>query len=233
MVFQVKSFITSSIFALAFASAPAFAELITVPNFSFEVPDVNPASVATGAPPGWTLVGIGGVFQPSGSQGFVDTAPLSAPAQGDQYAYLNANNAVPGTVLTSENPLTTVSSGTTYTLTAALGHRFFTNLQPDDYQIELLVDGVSLASTTLVNAYDNITPGTWENLSTSFTAAASGGELTIRLSHFSDDPTERQGAFDNIRLDATAAVPEPNTLLGMLALFVTSFLRRRKRHLLT
>lgn len=238
MVVQVKSFITISIFALAFASAPAFAELITVPNFSFEDQDVDPASVITGSPPGWTLVGSGGVFQPDINQGFVDTLPLSAPAQGDQYAYLETGNANPGLItLTTDNSLATVSSGTIYTLTAALGHRAWNSnggRRPDDYLIELLVDGIPVASNTLDDAHTNIPEGTWVDLSTSFTAVASGGDLTIRLSHSSSNASVfRQGAFDNIRLEATAAVPEPNTLFGMLALFITSFLRRRRRCLLT
>ena len=169
------------------------------------------------------------MFQPGAGQGFNFTVPLEAPALGDQYAYLEAPSLGTTSTLTTDNSLATVSSGTVYTLTAALGHRLDNSRRPDDYLIELLVDGNPVASNTLVDAHTNLPGGEWVNLSTSFTALDSGGDLTIRLSHSSDDSTFRQGAFDNIRLDATALVPEPTTALGLLGLVTSAFFRRRRR----
>ena len=218
-------FSAGSIF-LCVSSANAAA--IVVPNFSFETGQGS-GGVA-GIPAGWTAAGPAATFHPNGSN-FVSVSPLASPADGNVYAFLETGTANPGLVtLTSAAPLTTTTVGMTYTLTAAIGHRNFDaagGRRPDDYEIELLLDGNPVASNSLSDAYINIASGTWVDLQTSF-VAASAGNLTVRLSHSSDDTTFRQGAFDNIRVDeASVAIPEPSTtaLLGLAGL-VLIFRRR-------
>ena len=213
--------LSSLLVGLSIPCGTLLATPISVPNFSFEDTDVAAGSIS-GSTPGWLRVGGGGTYELVGVD-FLSIAPLPAPADGNQMAYFESGTANPGTViLTSAASLGTVSLGMTYTLTAAVGHRNFDaagGRRPDDYMVELLVDGSPVASNTLLNAHTNIPSGEWANLSTSYSAPAAGGELTIRLTHSSDDLTFRQGAFDNIRLDV---VPEPTTFaltaLGMLAL---------------
>lgn len=220
-----KTLLTTAVLALSASSISAAP--ITVPNYSFEAQVLGSGAVAPGSPTDWLLSGGGGVYYPNGGN-FISSGPLAAPADGNQYAYLETATANPGTVtLTSAASLATVVAGTTYTLTAAIGHRNFDaagGRRPDDYKIELLVDGTPVATNTLSDAHTNIPSGTWVDLSTDFTAISSGGALTIRLTHSSDDATFRQGAFDNIRLDA---VPEPTSLalLGLGGLIVA-----RRRH---
>lgn len=222
-----KTLLTAAVLALSATSISAAP--IAVPNFSFEAQVLGSGGANAGSPTDWVLSGGGGVYHPNGSN-FTAVGPLAAPGDGNQYAYLETATGNPGTVtLTSAASLATVVAGTTYTLTAAIGHRNFDaagGRRPDDYKIELLVDGAPVATNTLSDAHTNIPSGTWVDLSTGFTAGASGGSLTIRLSHSSDDATFRQGAYDNIRLDGTV-VPEPGSLalIGLGGLLIA---RRRR-----
>jgi len=196
---------------------------VTVPNFSFESPALSPGTNNSGnngnttAIPGWTILGdSAGVFFPNGNGGLGD--PLPAPADGSQYAFLEAPNNSSPTSITTTAPVGIVDANTIYTLTTAIGHRDTGSRRPDNYLIELLVDGVPVASNSLLQAHANIPASTFMDLSASFTSPLSGGPvggaLGIRLSHSTDDGTFRQGAFDNVRLDVTSAViPEPCALL--------------------
>jgi len=207
---------------------------IFVPNFSFQQPVMNPGGNA--APiTDWTTTGSGGgVYFPNGADGLGN--PLPAPALGSQYAYLEAPGNGAQTAITTTNPVATVAADTTYTLTAAIGHRNKGDRRPDDYLIELLVNGVPMASNQLSNAYATMPANTFQDLSASFTSPSSGGTvggaLTIRLTHSSDDGTFRQGAFDNVRLAAetTAVIPEPVTMAmtAMALAGLGGYVRKRR-----
>lgn len=207
---------------------------IFVPNFSFQQPVMNPGANA-GPITGWTTSGAGGVYFPNGSGGLGN--PLPAPALGSQYAYLESPNNNSPTSITTTNPVTTVAADTTYMLTAAIGHRNTSIRLPDNYLIELLVDGTPVASNQLLQAHQNIPPSTFQDLSASFTSPSSGGTvggaLTIRLTHSTNDGTHRQGAFDNVRLlaETTAVIPEPVTM-AMTATALCGlggYVRRRRK----
>ena len=208
---------------------------IAVPNYSFQQP-AQAAGKNNSPITDWTISGNGGgVFFPDGN-GFGN--PLPDPALGSQYAYLETpNNNAPSSITTT-SPVATVAADTTYTLTAAVGYRNTSNRLPDNYLIELLVDGTPAASNTLDDARSIIPASTFMDLSTSFTSPSSGGTvggaLTIRLTHSTDDGTFRQGAYDNIRLTAeptgSGVIPEPMTMLavGLGLAGLGRYVRRRK-----
>lgn len=191
-----------------FGPAP---EPVAVPNFSFE-----------SGLSGWTAGGPVGTF--GGAAGEI------LPDEGSAYAFFETGTAQPGTrTLTSASSLGTVLVGETYELLAAIGHRNFDGSggrRPDDYMIELLLDGVTVASNSLSDAHTNIPATEWLDLVASFTATSSG-ELTIRLTHSSDDATFRQGAFDNIRL-SVIPIPTPAALPAGLAMLGLIAVRRRR-----
>jgi hypothetical protein len=192
-----------------------------VPNFSFEDPAQSPGRNNSGgngnttAITGWTISGNGaGVFFPNGNGGLGN--PLPAPADGSQYAFLETPNNNSPTSITTTAPVGTVAANTIYTLTTAIGHRNTSIRLPDNYLIELLVDGIPVASNSLLNAHTNIQASSFMDLSASFTSPSSGslvgGAMWIRLTHATDDGLFRQGAFDNVRLTASV-IPEPSTFL--------------------
>jgi len=211
--------------ALALGVSQASALSIPVTNFSFESPAQAPGGNNSGVITGWTITGNGGgagVFFPNGNGGLGN--PLPAPAQGSQYAFLEAATQNSTTSITTTSAVTTVTPGVTYLLTAALGHRNTGARQPDNYLIELLLDGNPVASNSLLDASNVIPASTFVDLSTSFTPATAGA-LTIRLTHSTNDAIFRQGAFDNVRLEAV--LPEPAT--GALALLGAGALGYRRR----
>ncbi len=202
---------------------------VTVPNFSFESPAQGSGGVGGGSPTSWTLAGSGGVYRPNSD--FSSTNPLPAPADGNQYAFLEAPTSGASASVTS-GVLGTVDANTIYTLTAAIGNRNNAVRMADDYLIELLVDGSPVASNTLLDGYSNIPAGTFVDLVAGYQSSVAGGDLSIRLTHSSNDATFRQGAFDNIRLDALQ-VPEPPSLaiwglFGLVGCCGTTVWRKRK-----
>jgi hypothetical protein len=209
-----------------------------VPNFSFEYPAMGAGGNNSGgngnttAITGWTISGNGaGVFFPNGNGGLGN--PLPAPADGSQYAFLETPNNSSPTSITTTAPVGTVAANTIYTLTTAIGHRNTSIRLPDNYLIELLVDGIPVASNSLLDAHTNIPASSFMDLSASFTSPASGdligGAMWVRLTHSTDDGVFRQGAFDNVRVEATTAgeVPEPATLglLGLAACGLGGYVR--------
>lgn len=177
--------------------------VVTVPNYSFESPETATIAFTTEDWAGGT-----GIFHPN-TTAFSVANPLAAPAHSNQTGWTELATANPASVaFTSSNSLGFVSAVYTYTLTVALGHSSSTapgGRAPDDYTIELLVDGATAASATMSNSYGVIPFGGWQDLSTSFRATdvEHGKPLTIRLTAASDDATFRQGHFDNVRLTST------------------------------
>lgn len=187
---------------------------VTVPNYSFEDPILSSGALHHGAISGWTRTGSGFIFHPSWT--FNDVTPLGAPAHSNQCAIFETGEANPGAVMyTTSSSLGSVLPHHLYTLTVAVGHGKQTSpaREPDDYMVELLLDGSTVASNTLSNAYTDVPFGEWVDLSTSFTATKEqlGGALTARITHSSDDATHRQGAADNVRV--TSAYTPPGSVL--------------------
>jgi hypothetical protein len=209
------SYLFSSPFSIPAAPTPP---PFTVNNNSFEG---NVASgsgqVAQGTPIGWTSfnqVATGDIgSQWAGGADFTD--PLVAPANGNQYCYVNLyNNPNPSTGIYQD--VGALQPNTDYTLTVAIGNRADRQELPG---IISLINGVNNTGTVLASDYGvPATQNTWQDFATGFTTGASvSGDLTIELSV---DPTVTgdgnggsvQAAFDNVQLTATPIILKMPTL---------------------
>lgn len=209
----------------ALLASPAQAAVITVPNFSFEENAGADGNFVTSAND-WT---IAGTFGGAGSYNPVDAifsgttgGNIPSPGEGTDIHLSNlSRSGVAGSgfsTFTSAASLATITDGLQYTLTVAGGNRAGATA-PDQYTIELLVDGLSAASTVFDG--NTITADSFQDITTSFiaTPVQAGGALTVRLTHSTFAGTGgASGHFDNVRLTAITPIPEPSTL----ALIMTS-----------
>ena len=223
-----QGFVAALAIVIALACLPrqASAAPITVPNFSFENPDVSDSFTSAGVPD-WLFASSSGfgaaeVLDPpaatyTGTGG--NNTPLPGSGQGGQLADINTFSAgFAGTyTLTTATDLATVTDNTLYTLTVALGDRKTGTPFPVT-AIDLLVNGTLVASTSASAA--TIPDDTFTDFSTSFSTGTAdpltGGGLKIRLRAESQTFQVFVSDFDNVRLDQTAApapVPEPGTLV--------------------
>jgi hypothetical protein len=213
--------------ALAFMPLNASAAPITVPNFSFENPDVSDSFTSAGVPD-WMFASSSGfgsaeVLDPpaatyTGTGG--NNTPLPGSGHGGQLADINTFSAgIAGIyTLTTATDLATVMDNTMYTLTVALGDRKTGTPFPVT-AIDLLVNGNLVASTSANAA--TIPDDTFTDFSTSFSTGTSdtltGGGLRIRLRAESQAFQVFVSDFDNVRLNQTTLpttpVPEPHTLV--------------------
>ena len=200
----VKAVAWSSCALIFCAFSGLLAAPVTVPNHSFEAPDV-PDGGATGTVPGWT---VSASSTGGGMGGATITDPLGTPAanlDGDQYLYIYGNVPSQGSVTvtaTSSNSLLTIAGGTTYSLTVAA--RVYGPGAGGSFA--LLADG-AVASFGIVPNASVSTPVT--NYTIAFTTGASedirvGKPLTIQL--VGTCTMAFGGAanvFDNVRLGAS------------------------------
>jgi len=232
--------------ALALLPLNTTAAPISVPNFSFENPDVADSFTSAAVldwlfasssgfgsaevldPPAATYTGTGG-----------NNTPLPGSGDGGQLADINTFSAgfAGSYTLTTATDLATVMDNTMYTLTVALGDRKTGTPFPVT-AIDLLVNGSLVASTSLSAA--TIPDDTFTDFSTSFSTGTAdpltGGSLRIRLRAESTTFQVFVSDFDNVRLDQTtlptaAPVPEPHTLvllgLGLIASISGARIHRR------
>jgi len=178
---------------------------ITVTNHSFEA-DVYAPGDASRANTGWTDV--------AGSAGTGNAKTAQYPGgipDGVNYAWFNE----PADTLGQD--VGALVANTTYTLTVATGWRkdFAEGSRPNypGYRIELWADGVLAAfdaDTTNGGTGSGPAPGTWKDVTASFTTGAvvSGNlEIRLRAGKAVNDGTALQTNYDNVRLNATP-VPE-------------------------
>jgi hypothetical protein len=207
--------VTSSIATVI--SAP---NIVTVNNFGFQnqVLSLGQTVVLTpNGPTGWTgfNVGSGGNYDIgitySGS-GTDFTTPLTAPASGNNYLWINRFNGNGTQVAGIYQDVGSLLANTTYTLTVAIGQRGDTapNSQTSwSPGIISLLNGTSNTGTVL--ATGGGIPGTadtWQDYTVSFTTGASvSGDLTVELSVL--DALSIQADFSNVQL-TKATVPVIN-----------------------
>lgn len=226
------------------ASAPAV--LITVPNSSFENPDVADGIYTDAAitpVPSWTFFGgdngtiIAGVWDTqdadyTGTTGNNAPLPNQLAAAGGQTGFIyleQTDDQSPqalGAQFTTDAAIATIADQTRYTLTVALGRSL--TLDHGDVTVELLVNDNSIASQFI--AAGALVMDTFANVSTSFDTGESdpltGGELKVRIRHTWGEAGFREIDFDNVRVE-TEVIPEPSGCFALLGLGALLSKRRR------
>jgi hypothetical protein len=190
--------------------------IVTVNNFSFQNQILASGATDTltpNGPAGWTgfNVGSGGNYDIGitySASGTDFTTPLTAPALGNNYLWINRFNGNGTQVAGVYQDVGILLANTTYTLTVAIGQRgdAAPNNQPSwSPGIISLLNGTS--NTGIVLASTNgipSTPDSWQDYTVSFTTgAAVSGDLTVELSVL--DASAIQADFSNVRLTKAAA----------------------------
>lgn len=201
----------------------ALAIPVPVDNNSFENPSLTggspPGNYTLVAPPDWALTTVGG-----GSSGGVwNPLPSISGQDGNNVAWI-VDNGILGQWLMATSPSGSnpLAANTTYMLTADVASR--NDLPGGTYQLAL-VAGDPLGNTgpsahgKILYESDPLTPSaTLTQEKISYTVLASdlgGGYNTLGIWLVANQPGTPNTIilFDNVSVNATAAVPEPMTLL--------------------
>lgn len=174
-------------------------------NLSFEYEATLPGTSDESLPAGWTAFNEAGHgdfgSENAGGSDYTVNNPLAAPADSNQFCYINMfNGASVGGLYQDMGPLKT---NTIYTLTVAIGSRADRVNSPGIIQ---LVNGVDNTGTVLATGGGlPSTQDTWQDYTTSFTNGASASrDLVIVLA--AQGAGTIQANFDNVRL-TTAPAP--------------------------
>jgi len=178
-------------------------------NLSFEYDVVPFGTSLPFDPTSWTSFNAGGSgdygSQDAGGVDYSVNNPLAAPADGNQYCYVNVFNGTPvGGIYQDMGAL---QPNTIYTLTVAIGSRKDRINSPG---IISLLNGKDNTGTVLATGGGlPSTQDTWQDYTTSFATGGSvSGDLTIMLSALGAGTI--QADFDNVRLTAVhSSVPLP------------------------
>jgi hypothetical protein len=223
----------------------AYADPITINNFSFETPAVAADGTFVVAPGasgadfnGWGWVKTtGGGFQDygienQGSGAYTDAAGAGTPLGADGINNVFLNQSIVGGVANIFQDVGLLQADTTYTLTLAIGQRLdrvngsvtFGLINAAAGNLDPWATGLSLATTTGVSSV----AGSFQDFTVMFTTGSSVSDNLFIGAQYVGDGTI-QGGIDNFRLDA-APVPEPSIFalagLGVLGLFAA---QRRMR----
>lgn len=213
----------------------AHASPVAINNNNFQSDVLTPGQtlvLTPNGPTGWTgfNVGSGGNWDIglSYASGGDFTAPLTSPASGNNYLWVNRFNGDGTQVAGVYQDVGSLLANTTYTLTVAIGQRagsgpngswspgIISLLNGTDNTGLLLATGGGLSAT----------PDSWQDFTVSFsTGPTVSGDLTVMLSVL--DAGSIQADFSNVRLEAMT-VPEPgvSAILGMGVLSLMALRRR-------
>jgi hypothetical protein len=182
--------------------------IVTVQNYDFQNTTLNPGQTIVytpNGPAGWNgfNIGSGGNYDIglSYASGGDFTDPLTTPAFGNNYLWVNRFNGNGTQVAGVYQDVGSLKANTTYALTVAIGQRASTG--PDGSWspgIISLVNGTSDVGTVLVTGGGlPATANSWQDYTASFTTGASvSGDLTVVLSVL--DAPSIQGDFSNVQL---------------------------------
>lgn len=225
---------------LLFAARAQAQQSVTVVNNGFQSDTLSPGQTTVltpNGPTGWTgfNVGSGGNYDIgiSYAKGTDFTDPLTAPASGNNYLWINRFNGNGTQIAGVYQDVGSLLADTTYTLTVAIGLRGDPgpgsggSWSPG---IISLLNGTDDTGTVLATGGGiPTTANSWEDFDTTFTTGDSvSGDLTIDLSVL--DASSIQADFSNVELTATA-VPEPSVFAmfgGGLALLWLAVRRRNQ-----
>jgi hypothetical protein len=209
--------VSLTILAGLLAAATAHAGFLTIGDPSFEGVSLSPNGFTAGtyAPNSWNSSANAGIFRPTTA-----SYPGGVP-DGVNVGYAAGGSDI-DQVLTSN-----LTANTTYTLSINVGSR----LDPPhngSYSIELLAGGVVLSGITSLPAPAD---GTFVFATDTYTAGPGDPHLGQALEIQLISGLTGQTSFDNVKLDAEPAVPEPSSyLLLTLAATGAGWLRWRGRY---
>jgi len=216
-------------------AATSWAGPISVPNHSFEEPDV-PDSGTSNVVPEWNVVvGTGavvGVRDPLNSQfpgATGDNAALPGTAHGGQGVNIASGFQPSFGSLTSSGSLGTIAANTRYTLTVAVGSSL--NANPADVVISLTANGNPAFANLNVPGVA-VGDGAFSDFSVSNIPLSAGNpligaDLHIMLQMSARDTGLFGVYFDNVRLTETL-IPEPSAGALVAALALAALFRRHR-----
>ena len=231
-----------SIFAaISTAALPrVHAASIAITNFSFESPvqanDDNSVIFDNQTANGYTTITpTGGSFCDIGienpNEGYTGATGRGTPAgaDGSQVLFINDNNF--GNKAAIYQNVGMLLANTTYTFTVAIGARTDRTNEAGYLTLINTATGVTTDAGTTLNTTSGISsvPGSFQDFSTTYTTGATvSGNLTIEL--YTIENGDIQASFDNLRLTATSAVPEPSSVAACLvgAAGIAGWIRSRR-----
>jgi hypothetical protein len=217
--------------ALPLASGAARADVITVPNYSFEQ-DVVADGQATPTITGWTTSGLAYTYNADSGR-FTNATGQGVPTGGDgpQSAFLQQTAS-----MQSAASLATVQGmGSQYSLTFALGDFAGVGAESGNVRLGFKIGDAFVTNgditLTQATAANYATEGTFRDYTFNYTSTAADQGKTLKIFFGQTQVDDNIVGFDNVRLNATVATPEPSTyammVLGLVALCVLGAKRKK------
>ena len=234
MIIKKLALACALMLSMTILSGTAWADNIPIANPSFQT---NPGTLTpncplggptcafnTGPIDGWSLVGVGGTWQPG--------SYFTSVPDGTLIGFVNAAGSLSQT-LTGDSVL----ANSVYTLSVFVGDRAGGGSGNYTLSLDTIMGGVKTTLCSFTNNASSIASGTFQLESCTYSSPSSvpSGNLFLQLT-----ANIEQLDVDNVSLtvqSATTSVPEPSSVLllsvGILFLVATLMVRRKKELQLT